>query len=208
MALYLIAFNDEWVPDLTLEELRERGTSGRALTEEMTAAGVFVFSDGGLDASTAVCSVDPSSGLPVFTDGPFAETKEHLGGFAVVDVPGDAEARYWACRIAVAVGWPQEVHRFPHRALPGEGSPAPEGWSGRGGDSAFYEVTFLESEAPHSAAVRCGIDVAARAGRQVIDRDVRQAGAQVVPRGAGAFTRTRGVHPGVGGQGQLAVGEH
>jgi hypothetical protein len=115
MALYLIAFNDEWVPDLTLEELRERGTSARALIEEMTAAGVFVFSDGGLDASTAVCSVDPSSGSPVFTDGPFVETKEHLGGFAVVDVPGDAEARYWAGRIAVAVGWPQEVHRFPHR---------------------------------------------------------------------------------------------
>jgi hypothetical protein len=115
MALYLIAFNDEWTPDLTLEELRERGTSGRAVIEEMTAAGVFVFSDGGLNASTVVCSVDPSSGSPVFTDGPFVETKEHLGGFAVVDVPDDAEARYWAGRVAVAVGWPQEVHRFPHR---------------------------------------------------------------------------------------------
>jgi hypothetical protein len=123
MALYLIAFNDEWVPDLTLEELRARGKSGRALIEEMTAAGVFVFSDGGLDASTAVCSVDPRSGSPVFTDGPFAETKEHLGGFAVVDVPGDAEARYWAGRIAVAVGWPQEVHRFPHRALSADTQP-------------------------------------------------------------------------------------
>jgi hypothetical protein len=103
------------VPDLTLEELRERGTSARALIEEMTDAGVFVFSDGGLDASTVVCSVDPSSGSPVFTDGPFVETKEHLGGFAVVDVADDAAARYWAGRIAVAVGWPQEVHRFPHR---------------------------------------------------------------------------------------------
>ena len=111
MALYLIAFNDEWVPDLTLEELRERGASGRALIEEMTDAGVFVFSDGGLDALTAVCSVDPGSGTPLFTDGPYVETKEHLGGFTVVDVPGDAEARYWAGRIAVAVGWPQEVHR-------------------------------------------------------------------------------------------------
>ena len=75
MALYLIAFNDEWVPDLTLEELRERGTAGRALIEEMTAAGVFVFSDGGLDASTVVCSVDPGSGSPVFTYGPYVETK-------------------------------------------------------------------------------------------------------------------------------------
>ena len=90
MALYLIAFNDEWMPDLTLEELRERGKAGRAVIDEMTAAGVFVFSDGGLDASTVVCSVDPSSGSPVFTDGPFVETKEHLGGFAVVDVPDDA----------------------------------------------------------------------------------------------------------------------
>jgi hypothetical protein len=115
MALYLIAFNDEWVPDLTMDQLRERGQAGRAVCDEMTAAGVFVFSDGGLDASTAICSVDPSSGTPLFTDGPFVETKEHLGGFAVVDVADDEAARYWAGRIAVAIGWPQEVHRFPHR---------------------------------------------------------------------------------------------
>jgi hypothetical protein len=115
MALYLIAFNDEWVPDHTLEELREKATSGMALIEEMKDAGVFVFGDGGLDASTVVCSVDPGSGSPVFTDGPFVETKEHLGGFTVVDVPDDAQARYWAGRVAVAVGWPQEVHRFPRR---------------------------------------------------------------------------------------------
>jgi hypothetical protein len=114
MAYYLIAFNDEWAPDLTMEELGERGAAGGAVIEEMRAAGVFVFSDGGLDASTALCSVDPSSGSAVFTDGPFVETKEHLGGFAVVDVPDDAQARYWAGRIAVAVGWPQELHRFPH----------------------------------------------------------------------------------------------
>jgi hypothetical protein len=113
MTLYLIAFNDEWVPELTLEDLRKRGSAGRAVIEEMKAADVFVFSDGGLDASTVVCSVDPSGGSPVFTDGPFVETKEHLGGFAVVDVPDDDAARYWAGRIAVAVGWPQEVHRFP-----------------------------------------------------------------------------------------------
>jgi hypothetical protein len=114
MALYLIMFNDEWVSDLTLEDLRERATAARALIKEMTAAGVFVFSDGGLDASTVVCSVDPSSGSPVVTDGPFVETKEHIGGFTVVDALDDGQAQYWATRIAVAVGWPQEVHRFPH----------------------------------------------------------------------------------------------
>jgi hypothetical protein len=115
MALYLIAFNDEWVPDLTMEEMRERGVRGRAVIAEMTQAGAFVFSDGGLDASTVVCSVDPNDGSPVFTDGPFVETKEHLGGFAVADVDDEEQARYWAGRIAVAVGWPQEVHRFPSR---------------------------------------------------------------------------------------------
>ncbi len=115
MALYLIAFNDEWTPDLTMDELRERGVAGRAVIEEMTQAGAFIFSDGGLDASTAICSVEPNGGEPLFTDGPFAETKEHLGGFAVVDVADDKAARYWAGRIAVAVGWPQEVPRFPHR---------------------------------------------------------------------------------------------
>jgi hypothetical protein len=115
MALYLIAFNDEWVPEHTMEELREKAASGRALIEEMTAAGVFIFSDGGLDASTVVCSVEPGDGTPIFSDGPYVETKEHLGGFVVVDVPDDAQARYWAGRTAVAVGWPQEVHRFPHR---------------------------------------------------------------------------------------------
>ena len=113
MAYYLIAFNDEWVPELTLEDIRERGSAGNAVIEEMKTAGEYVFGDGGLDASTAVCSVDPSSGSPVFTDGPFVETKEHLGGFTVVDVPDEVRARYWAGKIAVAVGWPQEVHRFP-----------------------------------------------------------------------------------------------
>ena len=120
MALYLIAFNDEWVPDLTMDQLRERGVAGRAVIAEATEAGVFVFSDGGLDVSTAICSVEPTDGEPVFTDGPFVESKEHLGGFAVVDVDDDEQARHWAGRIAVAVGWPQELHRFPHRLAAAE----------------------------------------------------------------------------------------
>ena len=84
-----------------------------AVIEEMTTRGVFVFGNGGLDASTVVCSVEPSDGTPVFTDGPYVETKEHLGGFTVLEAPDDDQARYWAGRIAVAVGWPQELHRFP-----------------------------------------------------------------------------------------------
>src|SRR4051812_14238237 len=57
---------------------------------------------------------------PVFTDGPYVETKDHLGGFAVVDVANEDAARLWAGRIAVACGWPQEVRRFQVPA-PGPG---------------------------------------------------------------------------------------
>jgi hypothetical protein len=113
MPKYLIAFNDEWVPDHTPEEIRRKSDASQVVTEDMKAAGVFVFGDGGIDASTAVCNVVSDNGRPVFTDGPYAETKEHLGGFAVVDVPDDAAARHWAGRLAVALDWPQEVHRFP-----------------------------------------------------------------------------------------------
>lgn len=116
MAEYLIAFNDEWVPEHTLAELREKSASSRVVIDEMEAAGVFVFANGGIDGSTAVCNVEAKDGQPVFTDGPYVETKEHLGGFTVIDVADDEAARYWAGRLAVALDWPQELHRFPGRA--------------------------------------------------------------------------------------------
>jgi hypothetical protein len=111
MTEYLIAFNGEWVPDHTEAELREKSKAVRALVAEMKAAGVFIFT-GGLDPAAPVFSVDASSGTPLFTDGPFVESKEHLGGFAVVDVADEEAARLWAGKIAVACGWPQEVRRF------------------------------------------------------------------------------------------------
>ncbi|MFE5409952.1 YciI family protein [Microbacterium sp. NPDC056569] len=113
MPKYLIAFNDEWVPEHTADELRSKSEASQAVLDDMRAAGVFLYADGGIDASTAICSVVSRDGQPVFTDGPFVETKEHLGGFTVVDVADDAAARYWAGRLAVALDWPQEVHRFP-----------------------------------------------------------------------------------------------
>jgi hypothetical protein len=111
MTEYLISFNAEWVPDHTPEELRVKVEAGEALMAEMKEAGVFVFS-GGLDDTSPVFAVDAASGTPLFTDGPYAESKEHLGGFAVVDVPDEEAARFWAGRVAVACGWPQEVRRF------------------------------------------------------------------------------------------------
>ncbi|HET7801216.1 MAG TPA: YciI family protein [Humibacillus xanthopallidus] len=112
MPEYLITFNDEWVPDHTTEEVADKGTASRAVVAEMQSAGVLIFSNGGLDRSTALFSVEAPDGTPVFTDGPFAETKEHLGGFCAIDVPDDEAARYWAGRLATVLRWPQEVHRF------------------------------------------------------------------------------------------------
>ena len=119
MTEYLIAFNHEWVADHTPEQLRAKTEAAGALVAEMKAAGVLIFS-GGLDAAAPVFSVDAPGGTPLFTDGPYVESKEHLGGFAVVDVADEAAARLWAGRIAVACGWPQEVRRFlAHLELPG-----------------------------------------------------------------------------------------
>jgi hypothetical protein len=115
MTEYLIAFNDDWVPELTYDELVERARAARAVIEEMEAAGVYVFG-GGLDPETPVFSVDAWTGTPLFTDGPYTETKEHLGGFVVVDVPDEEQARLWAGKVAVGCGWPQEVRRFQDRA--------------------------------------------------------------------------------------------
>jgi hypothetical protein len=111
MAEYLIAFNDEWVPDLTDEDLRDASKAVSALRAEMKAAGVLIFTSG-LDDAAPVFSVDASTGTPLFADGPYVESKEYLGGFAVVDVADEEAARLWAGKIAVACGWPQEVRRF------------------------------------------------------------------------------------------------
>ena len=117
MTEYLIAFNQDWVPHHTADELRAKVDAGRALVAEMQDAGVLVFT-GGLDAAAPVFSVDASGGTPLFTDGPFIESKEVLGGFAVVDVADEQAARLWAGKVAVACGWPQEVRRFLPRMQP------------------------------------------------------------------------------------------
>ena len=94
MPEYLIAFNEEWAPGHTDEELREKPRAVEPLVAAMKAAGVLIFT-GGLDDGP-VFSVDASSGTPMFTHGPFVDTKEVIGGFVVVDVPDEEAARHWA----------------------------------------------------------------------------------------------------------------
>jgi hypothetical protein len=111
VAAYLLFFNQQWVGDHSAEWFQQRGPLARAAVDEMKAAGVYVFA-GGLEEEGAVSSADPTSGTVITTDGPYAETKEFLGGFAVVDVADDEEATKWGARIAQACGWPHEVRRF------------------------------------------------------------------------------------------------
>lgn len=123
MTEYLISFNDEWVREQTGDEIATKGEASRAVVREMREQGVLIFSNGGLDADTAIFSVVAEDGKPVFTDGPFVETKEHLGGFCAIDVPDDETARYWAGRLAVVLDWPQEVHRFRGPGMAHDGAP-------------------------------------------------------------------------------------
>jgi hypothetical protein len=86
-----------------------------AVVDEMKAAGVYVFAGGLEEEADAAFSADATSGTLTFTDGPFVETQEFLGGLTVVDVADEDAARMWAGKIAEACGWPQEVRRFKPR---------------------------------------------------------------------------------------------
>ena len=111
MAEYLIYFNQQWVGDHTEEWFRSRAPLAMAVVREMKEAGVYVFA-GGLEEGGPVYSADATSGSVLVTDGPYVETKEFLGGFAVVDVADDETATMWAGKVAEACGWPHEVRRF------------------------------------------------------------------------------------------------
>jgi hypothetical protein len=112
MAEYLIYFNQQWVGDHPEEWFRGRGPLARAVVDEMKAAGVHVFAGGLEEETDTAFSADATSGTLMFTDGPFVETKEFLGGLTVVEVADDEAAKVWAGKVAEACGWPQEVRRF------------------------------------------------------------------------------------------------
>lgn len=112
MTEYLIYFNQQWVGDHTEEWFRGRGPLSRAVVHEMKAAGVYVFAGGLEEEVDTAFSADATSGTLTFTDGPYVETKEFLGGLTIVNVADDEAAKLWAGKIAEACGWPQEVRRF------------------------------------------------------------------------------------------------
>ena len=78
---------------------------------DVQAAGAWVFA-GGLEAPEIATVVSTKGGDVVMTDGPFAETKEHLGGFWVISAPDLDAALEWAKKGSIACEGPVEVRPF------------------------------------------------------------------------------------------------
>jgi hypothetical protein len=72
-----------------------------AYSEELQRSGASVAGDA-LQPTTAATTVRVRDGETLSTDGPFAETKEQLGGYYLVDVPNLDEALAWAAKIPSA----------------------------------------------------------------------------------------------------------
>jgi hypothetical protein len=79
--------------------------------QEVRAAGAWVFA-GGLHPANVATVVRAQGGKIVTTDGPFAETKEQLGGFWVIRAADLDEALEWAGKGSEACGAPVEVRPF------------------------------------------------------------------------------------------------
>lgn len=114
MAQYLLAlYNTDEMP--TADEFQRLCVDVPALNAKMKDAGVFVF-QGGLPPESATV-VRPSGGDFLITDGPYTETKEHLGGFWIIDVDDLDAALDWAKLAAAACRRAVEVAPFEMRTI-------------------------------------------------------------------------------------------
>jgi hypothetical protein len=82
-----------------------------AVNEEIKQAGAWVFG-GGLHPATTATVVREDAGEVLLIDGPFAETKEHLGGFWIIEAADLDAALAWARKATVACAAPIEVRPF------------------------------------------------------------------------------------------------
>jgi hypothetical protein len=110
MTQYLLSV---YQPEGTLspEALEQVSRDLDALNHDLAEAGAWVFAGGLCPPSTATV-VRVRAGEVLMTDGPFAEAKEHLGGFTIIDVPDLDAALAWADRLASATTLPIEVRPF------------------------------------------------------------------------------------------------
>jgi len=96
---------------MTDEEMQQSWKQIQALNEEMKSAGAWVFG-GALHEPDTATVVGISGGEVVTTDGPFVESKEHLGGFYIIQAEDLDAALAWASKTTAAVRKPIEVRPF------------------------------------------------------------------------------------------------
>ena len=96
---------------MTGEEMAHSFEAVQALEGEMKATGAWVFG-GRLHGPETATVVEVSHGDVLTTDGPFAETKDHLGGFYIVEAKDLDAALDWASRVTAAIHAPIEVRPF------------------------------------------------------------------------------------------------
>ncbi len=104
-------------PGLSEEEMQASYKAVDSYNAELRSAGAWVFA-GGLHPPATATVVRAQGGQVVTTDGPFAETKEQLGGFWVIQAPDLDAALDWAAKGSAACGAPVEVR--PFQELPEE----------------------------------------------------------------------------------------
>ena len=111
MPQYLVAIHhpDNYDPS-TEDEAMKRDID--TLNEEMEAAGVRIFA-GGLQPSAKAKSLRAQpNGDVLITDGPYLETKEHVGGFWLLEAADLDEALEWGRKAVIACRAPVEVRQF------------------------------------------------------------------------------------------------
>ena len=112
MTQYLLSVHiDESQEPPSAEVMEKAYKDVDALNEEIKEAGAWVFA-GGLHPSTTATVVRASGDDVITTDGPFAETKEQLGGFWVIQAPDLDAALAWAAKATKACLAPVEVRPF------------------------------------------------------------------------------------------------
>jgi hypothetical protein len=112
MKQYLLAVHSvEGEPTPSEEEMQRMFKAVDAVNAEIKAAGAWVFA-GGLHPPATATVVRAQGGQVVTTDGPFAETKEQLGGFWVIKAADLDAALEWAAKGSAACGGPVEVRPF------------------------------------------------------------------------------------------------
>jgi hypothetical protein len=112
MKQYLLAVHlVEGEPVPSEEEMQQAYKRVDAFNAELQSAGAWVFA-GGLHPPSTATVVRSQGGEVITTDGPFAETKEQLGGFWVITAPDLDAALAWAAKGSAACGGPVEVRPF------------------------------------------------------------------------------------------------